>query len=164
MRKERIPSTERIFYVYHHLNENPTIGELGCRYIGKGKGNRAFTFRRRNPHWHYIFTKENRPTVVLIAKGLTEEEAFAIEIQQIAFAKEHGVKLCNLTEGGDGASGCKRSPETCQKLSARIVSNETREKLSIASKKQKGRPVSNETKEKLSMALRKWWNKQKNLS
>jgi hypothetical protein len=115
-------SIEKHFYVYHHINENPEHGQPGCRYIGKGKRNRAFNFYKRNKHWHNIFTKDNPPTVVLIAENLTEEEAFAIEIQQIAFAREHGVKLCNITNGGEGVSiyvrkaSLPKSKETIDKI------------------------------------------------
>lgn len=132
--QERLPSTERIFYVYMHINENPSFGETGTRYFGKGKGKRAFCFHRRNPHWNNIFTKDNRPTVVLIAENLTEEEAFEIECWQIAIARKYGIKLCNLTDGGEGISN--PSPETREKLSIahKNLSQEARENMSIAAK------------------------------
>lgn len=108
---------ERIFYVYHHINENSEYTETGCRYIGKGKGTRAYFTHNRNRYWNNIFSKNNPPTVVLIAENLTEEEAFEIEKQQIAFAREHGVKLCNMTDGGEGTSGYVCSLENRQKRS-----------------------------------------------
>lgn len=175
---ERTYCMDRIFYVYHHLNEVPEYGDTGCRYIGKGKGKRALSFSGRNCFWSYIFSKTNPPTVVLIAENLTEEEAFAIEIQQIAFAREHGVKLCNLTDGGDGSSGHLHtqeykekmssfmsgryiSPETCQKIanSKKNISLKTREKLSIGAQ---NKPLeSKKTKKRKSVSIRKYWKNKK---
>lgn len=88
------------------------------------------------------------------------------EIYWISYFKDNGIELYNLTSGGDG------------RCSGFMVSKETREKLSIASKGKKrseehkkkiseantgnkhcvGRKYSDETKEKMSIASKKRMN------
>lgn len=47
---------------------------------------------------------------------MTEDEAFALEIQLIASMREAGYALVNKTNGGEGTSGLKLSPEHQQAL------------------------------------------------
>ena len=53
---------------------------------------------------------------VLIATGLTEREAFEIECETIANAIKDGIKLVNLTSGGEGFAGGKHSLKTIQTI------------------------------------------------
>lgn len=87
-----------MFYIYQHIDTN--TGE--CRYIGKGRGFRAWTRAGRNQHWHRVFNKDNL-TVELILEDLTEQEAFEKEIKHIALAKAAGSRLVNMTGGGEGS-------------------------------------------------------------
>ena len=101
---------------------------------------------------------------------MTEDEAFQCEIDTILEFKYFGYPLTNLTHGGDGVSGYKRTPEqienakqarrnsekwyaghkaASEKLRGRKLSNEHR--LAI-SKGGKGRKLSEGTKQKLSAA------------
>lgn len=89
---------ENIYYVYMH--KRATDGSVF--YIGKGKGNRAFQERNRSAYWKNVAEK-NGYTVELIESGLSEEEAFDLEIIKIA---EIGLeRLVNMTAGGQGCSG-----------------------------------------------------------
>ena len=103
----------KVFYVYEHLRNdtNKTF------YVGKGKvGNsRSNCKQNRNQYWHNIVNKSGY-TVHKIAEGLTEELSLKKEIDRIKELRELGIKLCNMTDGGEGVSGYKHSEETLSKL------------------------------------------------
>ena len=83
-----------MFYTYLWLREDGTP-----YYVGKGKGNRAFTSSR-----HMIKCPTNLERIVILHCGL-EQEALAQEIELIALygRKDLGTGcLRNMTGGGDG--------------------------------------------------------------
>jgi len=92
------------FYVYTH--RRATDGQVF--YVGKGRGRRAFERSRGNPHWHNVVNKHGLE-VVLVATGLDEETAFDTERQLISFYRSIGLRLANMTDGGEGASGYRFS-------------------------------------------------------
>jgi hypothetical protein len=123
-----------VFYTYAHYTPE---GRLF--YIGKGQGRRAHSKHRINKHWHSIVAKYGQPKVEILANWDTEEEAFSHEILLINCFRDMGYKLCNLTDGGEGATGRKISDEHKAKISAKlkgrvgvIPSDETRKKQSLA--------------------------------
>ena len=98
------------FYIYTFLREDGTP-----YYVGKGTGNRAWKKGRNlRP------TDDSR--ISIIKDTLTETEAFDEEMRLI---KLHGRKdngtgiLRNLTDGGEGSSGYKHSPESIGKMSGK---------------------------------------------
>ena len=94
------------FYVYHHKR-----GDNGrVFYVGKGKGNRAFQVSSRNRWWKFIANKHGF-TSEIIATGLSEQEAFALEKAEIARIGRD--KLCNNSDGGEGPAGACHSEEAC---------------------------------------------------
>ena len=97
------------FYVYVHrrFSDNKPF------YVGKGKGNRAYTETGRNKYWKS--TKDKYGLIVeIIFDNLSEIEAFQCEIDTIAEFKYFGYPLTNLTNGGDGTSGYKVTDEAKQ--------------------------------------------------
>jgi len=109
----------KMYYTYAYLREDGTP-----YYIGKGKGQRI-----NQPHGKPC----NRPPLdrrIKLKTNLTEEEAFKHEIYMIAvFGRkdlETGI-LYNKSNGGEGNSGI-------------IMSQESREKMSKASKGKKKPP------------------------
>ncbi|MHB8272506.1 GIY-YIG nuclease family protein [Bradyrhizobium sp.] len=106
------------FYVYEHWRPDTDMPF----YIGKGVGNRAFRFKKnRNRYYRNIVKKlENQGLCVevkFVANNLSESDALALEIERILFWRERGIKLANLTDGGEGVSGLKHSKETKELLS-----------------------------------------------
>jgi hypothetical protein len=101
------------FYVYVHKRAD----DGRVFYVGKGSGRRAFKASGRKDHWRNIVRKHGK-TVQLVETGLTEEAAFSMEIELIAFLREHEVGLCNITIGGDGPSGTVISEAQRAKLRA----------------------------------------------
>ena len=167
------------FYVYEHIR--PDTGVVF--YVGKGRGDRKDVRRNRNFLWERVVNKASGFTPVIVASSLDEELAFLVEVERIAQLRSLGIKLCNLTDGGEGTAGFKgrvislehrqkvaeanrkrvHSAETRAKLSrgsigvniGRIRSEETRLKISLAKKGQrKGIPKSSETRLKMSIAAK----------
>ena len=103
-----------MFYNYLHTKPN---GEVF--YIGKGKGNRAWSFYRKNPYWNNIVNKYGKPKVTILAKWEEENKAFEFEKFLIISAKHFNFKLSNKTNGGDGICGMKHSQVTKSKMSTK---------------------------------------------
>lgn len=99
-----------MFFTYAHYKP-----EGGLFYIGKGKRSRAYAMSNRNPYWNNIVAKYGKPTVKLLAGWNTEQEAFDHEKLLILSFKDMGYKLANITEGGEGTSGYKHTPEQIEK-------------------------------------------------
>ena len=166
------------FYVYEHWR--PDKDE--CFYVGKGCGNRSSLRHRRNKH-HVAIVRSLRnggmePEIRFVAEDLAETAAFELECARIAYWRQRGVKLANVTSGGDGVRdpsdvvrlkmgngqrGKKRPAEHCAKLSeahrlrmqdpeARILSRNRPETVANNPILQKGHTVSDETKRRLSQA------------
>lgn len=130
------PRPADIFYVYEHWRPDTGV----CFYVGKGSRRRSHVFKRY-VHYNNIVAKLERlgltVDVRFVAKNLAEDVAFALEIKRIAHWQAEGVELVNRTNGGEGPSGWKQSPEHAAKL------------LAI----NKGRPLAPATKEKIRARL-----------
>lgn len=90
------------YYVYLHKKSN-SCGSVF--YVGKGNDNRGWIISgRTNPRW--IRTSRKYGVFVEVAQdGLTEYDSHLLEMWLIAKFRHEGIDLCNLTDGGDGASG-----------------------------------------------------------
>jgi hypothetical protein len=110
-------ATSGTYYVYEHWR----LDRDECFYVGKGKAGRAYSMKSRNRHHQAICSKLNRTgsamEVRIVASGLEEAAALELECERIAFWRNSGCDLTNLTNGGEGISGFKHSDETRQKLS-----------------------------------------------
>ena len=141
----------------HKLKNNNKIF-----YIGIGKTEkRAYSRHSRNKHWKNTVNKYGYDVEILY-NNLTWEEACNLEISLI---KQYGRRdlglgtLVNLTDGGEGVLGLRNkvSEETKLKISntlkGKIVSETTRQKLSLSAKGNthcKNRIISQETRDKIS--------------
>lgn len=170
------------YYVYAYIRcKDSPIAIAGTPYyIGKGTGSRA-----SDTNNHNVNTPENPRMIVIIAENLTEMGAFALErrlIRQWGRIDNKTGILRNLTDGGQGHSGFKKTEETKKKhslalkgkpksseyiikLRGRKLSLSTITKMSLAQKgrklsrehvqKLRDRVVSEETKQKLREARKK---------
>lgn len=140
-------------YVYEHWR----LDKDECFYVGFGStSRRAHSKHDRNKYWKNIVKKleKNGSTfeVKIVKDNLTKEEAFHLEIERIAFWRNAGIKIVNMTNGGEGNIGGV-SPNKGKKASI-----ETRRKLSESHKgkisPKKGIPLSDEQKIKMSNSLK----------
>jgi hypothetical protein len=115
------------FYVYEHWR----LDKDECFYVGKGKNKRAYS-ANRNQHWKNIVAKLEREgsawEVRIVASGLTEEQAFNIEIERIEFWKSK-VDLSNKTGGGAGHSNPTK--ENREKLRAGKIGKPILDKITL---------------------------------
>lgn len=137
-----------MFYTYSHQK----IDDGKIFYIGKGKGNRAFSENRRNKYWKSIVANHGFLAEIL-AVWKTEQEALDHEKLLILCFKDMGYKLANLTDGGEGSSGLKQSEETKAKRSAALkVRQKPIEEMMNAWKANTGRKPTQATRLKISLA------------
>ena len=103
------------YYIYIHIN--PKTNQIF--YVGKGKDNRAYIKSNRSKLWKRIVNKYGYE-VDFIAKDLTEEQAFELEIYWISKIgrRDQGLgPLINFTDGGDGSSGRTPNENTLKLMS-----------------------------------------------
>jgi hypothetical protein len=99
------------FYVYLHRRKS----DGAIFYVGKGRGNRAWVETGRNQHWQNVANKHGCDVSIYRDK-LAEACAFSIE--RILIASIGRDNLCNLTDGGEGASGFVRPREVVERMAA----------------------------------------------
>lgn len=89
--------SKNIYYVYIHTRLD--TGEVF--YVGKGSGNRERSKHSRNRYWHNVVSKTEWISSV-VQCNMSEEDSLLLEMWLIAKFRHSGVKLCNMTDGGDG--------------------------------------------------------------
>ena len=134
---------DREFYVYEHWRPDTGLPF----YVGKGKGTRAFSARRGRHHRNVVGKLKRLGFAVEVRKVFThldEETAFILEKAQIAYWRFRGIKLANLTDGGEGSSGFRPSKEVVQRRNASIRKAHTapsvKEKKSLAARRKLAEP------------------------
>jgi group I intron endonuclease len=155
-----------IYKATNKINGKVYIGQT-IKSLEERKKCHIYDSKKSSFYFHRALNKydpENFEWEVLIdAKGKPTNILDALEIYYIAkYNFITNGNLYNLTKGGEGASGCKRSEETRKKISETMKgkpsnmqgkhhSKETRKKISEA---QKGRVyiVSEETRKNISKA------------
>ena len=127
-----------MYYTYAYLREDRTP-----YYIGKGTKGRAYASAN-----HRIKAPKNKERIYIIKDNLTEEEAYDLEkLYILIFGRvdlETGI-LRNLSDGGEGPTGYKTTPEQRRKIALSRMgekhplygvspSKETRKKQSLVMK------------------------------
>ena len=125
-----LQNTMNNYYTYEICSsKNPNIPF----YIGKGKTDRMFVHEKsaikrshRNKYLEHKILKILNLGYHLVYKKLkeniSEKDALLYEINRIEECKNQKIKLCNLTNGGEGVSGF-RSEETKRKMKGKIPWN-----------------------------------------
>lgn len=90
----------KTYCVYIHIRND----DLSIFYVGMGSPSRANDRFGRNPFWLRV-AKKYGWTSVIVDSGLTRDEAYLLEMWLIAKFRHEGIRLTNLTEGGEGGQG-----------------------------------------------------------
>ena len=156
-----------MFYSYIHFTP-----DLTPFYVGKGHGPRwaALSPKHRNFLHAKLVRKYGQENILKTKIDCSSEEiAFELEKGLIKCFKRNGIKLTNLTDGGEGMYGHAPTPETRKKLSDALKgkpkTEEHKIKVGIAnkgkvrslehkaavSKAQKGRKATFEARMKISL-------------
>jgi hypothetical protein len=159
--------TKEAFYVYAYFRLDGTP----C-YVGKGKGERWRHRGKYGRNKHFLNIRAQAKAIGLdlpcikLVEGLTDAEAMQIELDLIHLVgrEANGGPLVNLTDGGDGASGYKWTPEL-NALNPRFRGHHHSDESKAATRaKLKGKPKSPEHIEAAANALRGttkssgWWS------
>ncbi len=144
--------TGATWYVYRHIREDKNIPfyiGIGCqKNYARAKD---FNSKGRNPYWNRIVKKTNWKVHILFS-DLTKEQASDKEKELIKLYgrsdNSTGI-LCNMTDGGDGTFGCKKSDEEKSKM---------RESKLGDKNPSYGKKQSQETRDRKSLELKKSWH------
>ena len=109
-----------MYYVYAHTKPDQTVF-----YVGKGTRERAWSMHGRNTRWQRTVAKYGHQ-VILLADGLTQEQAIEEEAAIIAHFKPFGT-LVNILDRGDVSPTC--NPEVAAKVSIAASRWQTGRKL-----------------------------------
>jgi len=99
------------FCVYLHLRPDGSVF-----YVGKGVSSRPYRKDGRNMTWKAEVAKIGTFSVQIARSGLTEEQAFDLEVELIAEFRASNVVLVNQTRGGDGCKSLIFTAEIIEKL------------------------------------------------
>lgn len=102
------------FYVYIHMRGT----SMEPFYVGKGSGSRGWhaSPSNRGPRWTKTYRKHGA-IIEICQDQMTEGDAFLLEMWLIAKLTHDGVRLVNISIGGEGSSTGVRSTETRNSIS-----------------------------------------------
>lgn len=109
--KSETMNAER-FYVYEHIRKDTGA----VFYVGKGSGNRYRNFCNRGKYWNNFCKSKQNVEVRLPIKNVDEEFSLLAEVELIDLYRRRGVRLVNISDGGEGTSGWIPSEKTRQRI------------------------------------------------
>lgn len=101
------------FYVYEHRRSDTGA----VFYVGKGKGHRLRVTQHRTHYWRAVAERSGW-SAHRVVWNIDEELAHLAEVELIDVYRRRGIRLCNLTDGGEGAAGFRWDVETLKRRAA----------------------------------------------
>ena len=142
------------FYVYEHIRKDTGA----VFYVGKGCGTRALSKNNRGVYWDRVFNKAGGFTINYPVKNVDEELSLLAEMELIDKYRKLGVRLVNVSAGGEGTTGWIPTEETRRKIG---LANKTTHKASGESHGMYGKKHTEEALAKMSAGQksREWGEK-----
>jgi hypothetical protein len=142
------------FYVYEHRRKDTGA----VFYVGKGCKQRAKSFLNRGRYWSNVAKAAGGVEITYPVFGVDEEMALLAEMELIDAYRRRGIRITNITDGGEGTSGWVPSEETRRKIGE---ANKGRPKLRGEQHGMYGKKHSEESLAKMreSQSSRKWGEK-----
>lgn len=103
---------EQNFYVYEHRRKD--TGKVF--YVGKGCGSRAKNLNNRGRYWNNVANAAGGVLIAYRVSGVDEELSLLAEMELIDAYRRRGVRITNITDGGEGAPGWVPSEEAKRKI------------------------------------------------
>lgn len=91
-------------YVYIHLRSTDSVPF----YVGRGQGRRAWDYTARNRFWTFTALKHG-VSVKILKDNMSESCSNSLEIMTINYMRKRGIKICNISDGGEGSTGSPSS-------------------------------------------------------
>jgi hypothetical protein len=105
-------SIQNNFYVYEHRRKDTGV----VFYVGKGCGKRAKNFCNRGRYWDNVAKAAGGVIVTYPVLDVDEELSYLAEIELIDVYRKQGVRLVNISDGGEGSSGWKPTEDVKRKI------------------------------------------------
>ena len=122
----------------------------GIFYVGKGSKARSFRLNKRNAYHTNIINKHGKDSILIGAFQCSNEDtAFDLERGLIKCLRRSGVRLANMTDGGEGFTG-GRHTEVSKSLISLASKSHAHEIGLCNTLKFKGIPKSSEQRAKMS--------------
>ena len=155
------------FYIYVHCRPATTQHQYGEPfYVGKGHNTkrnrgRAYYFKGDgNKHYDHVVVKHGKENILIYTRNcVSEQQAHEHEVWMIAHIgrRDKGLgTLVNMTDGGDGASGYKHTPEFRVAQSKRVRASMTPERRASISERMSA-SMTPEVRVALAEKSRAWW-------
>jgi hypothetical protein len=100
------------FYVYEHRRKDTGA----VFYVGKGRKCRASNKSNRGKYWSNVCKGAGGFTISYPVKEVDEELALLAEMELIDAYRQMGVRIVNITDGGEGTTGWVPTEETKRKI------------------------------------------------
>jgi hypothetical protein len=100
------------FYVYEHRRKDSGM----VFYVGKGCGQRAKNLHNRGRYWNNVAKAAGGIRITYPVLGVDEEMALLAEMELIDAYRRMGVRITNITDGGEGTTGWVPTEEVKRKI------------------------------------------------
>ncbi len=134
------------FYIYIHCRPATAQHPHGEPfYIGKGhstkgcRGRAHQFYEETNLYYARVVSKHHKDNILIyVWYCKSEKKSLLFEKWMIAWGRAQGYRLTNLTDGGEGVSGYKHTPETRVALAKKAHEQWTLEARAVASERSLG--------------------------
>lgn len=100
------------FYVYEHRRKDTGA----VFYVGKGCGQRAKNLHNRGRYWCNVAKAAGGINITYPVINVDEEMAFLAEMELIDAYRKRGIRIVNISDGGEGTTGWVPEEETKRKI------------------------------------------------